>query len=55
MMDLPPRTGALADALRKAGDAKVSFVHMATDHGYSDHRIALETAVIEWLESLPKS
>jgi uncharacterized protein len=47
--------GALADALRKAGDAKVSLVHMATDHGYSDHRIALEIAVIEWLESLPKT
>jgi pimeloyl-ACP methyl ester carboxylesterase len=47
--------GALADALRKADDAKVSLVHMATDHGYSDHRIALETAVIEWLESLPKT
>jgi uncharacterized protein len=47
--------GALADALRTAGDAKVILVHMATDHGYSDHRIALETAVIEWLESLPKS
>jgi pimeloyl-ACP methyl ester carboxylesterase len=50
-----PSNGALADALRKAGDAKVSLVHMATDHGYSDHRIALETAVIEWLESLPKT
>jgi uncharacterized protein len=47
--------GALADALRKAGDTKVSLIHMATDHGYSDHRIALETAVIKWLESLPKS
>jgi uncharacterized protein len=50
-----PSSGALADALRKAGDAKVNLVYMATDHGYSDHRIALETAVIEWLESLPKT
>src|SRR5580704_11983327 len=47
--------GALADALRKAGDANVNLFHMATDHGYSDHRIALETAVIEWLEALPKT
>jgi pimeloyl-ACP methyl ester carboxylesterase len=47
--------GALAEALRKAGDANVKLVHMATDHGYSDHRIALETAVIEWLESLRKT
>jgi pimeloyl-ACP methyl ester carboxylesterase len=52
---LAPSEGALADALRKAGDTRVTLVHMATDHGYSDHRIALETAVIEWLESLPKS
>jgi len=51
---LAPSEGALGDALRKAGDGKVSLVHMATDHGYSDHRIALETAVIEWLESLRK-
>jgi len=50
-----PSNGALADGLRKAGDAKVHLVYMATDHGYSDHRIALETAVIEWLESLPKT
>ncbi len=52
---LAPSEGALADALRKVGDAKVTLAHMATDHGYSDHRIALETAVIEWLETLPKS
>jgi pimeloyl-ACP methyl ester carboxylesterase len=52
---LAPSEEALADALRKAGDANVKLVHTATDHGYSDHRIALETAVIEWLESLPKS
>lgn len=24
-------------------------IHMATDHPYSDHRIALESAVIDWL------
>src|ERR1700735_3819941 len=52
---LAPSEGALADALRKAGDANVHLVHIATDHGYSDHRIALETAVIEWLEALPRT
>jgi pimeloyl-ACP methyl ester carboxylesterase len=36
---LAPSEGALADALRKAGDANVNLVHMATDHGYSEHRI----------------
>jgi len=24
---------------------------MTTDHPYSDHRIALQSAVIEWLEA----
>jgi uncharacterized protein len=39
---------ALADAVNRAkGDTTV--VHMATDHGYSDHRIALQRAVLEWL------
>jgi uncharacterized protein len=52
---LTPSEGALAEALRKAGDTRVTLVHMATDHGYSDHRIALETTVMEWLESLPKT
>jgi uncharacterized protein len=51
---LAPSEGALADAPRKGGDTRVTLVHMATDHGYSDHRIALETTVIEWLESLSK-
>jgi 5-enolpyruvylshikimate-3-phosphate synthase len=26
---------------------------MPTDHGYSDHRIALAIAVLTWLASLP--
>ena len=43
---------AMAAALRKAGDAQVTETHMATDHGYNDHRIALEAAVVSWLESL---
>ena len=28
-------------------------VHLATDHSYSDKRIALETVVVDWLASLP--
>ncbi len=28
-------------------------VHLATDHSYSDKRIALETVVLDWLASLP--
>jgi hypothetical protein len=25
---------------------------METDHGYADHRIALQTAVLNWLDTL---
>jgi len=44
---------ALAKADRAALGAPVTEVHFATDHSYSDHRIALETAVIRWLDGLP--
>ncbi len=39
-------------ALKKAGSTKVTAVHMPTDHSYSDHRIALETAVLQWLANM---
>ena len=45
-----------SDALAKAigdGAAPITQVHLSTDHGYSDQRIALEAAVIRWLENLP--
>jgi acetyl esterase/lipase len=48
---LAPQTDALVAAIRAKG-GKVSTVHMDTDHGYSDHRIALESAVIAWLSGL---
>jgi pimeloyl-ACP methyl ester carboxylesterase len=47
---------ATSDALAKAigdGAAPITQVHLATDHSYSDQRIALEAAVIRWLENLP--
>jgi hypothetical protein len=28
-------------------------VHEATDHSWSDRRIALESAVLRWLQQLP--
>jgi uncharacterized protein len=40
---------ALAQALRKAGNTKVTETHMATDHPFSDHRIALQAEVVNWL------
>jgi uncharacterized protein len=39
----------LALALQKNGNPAVTEVHMTTDHPYSDHRIALESAVLDWL------
>jgi uncharacterized protein len=47
-----PDNRALAEALRKAGDPHVTEVAMETDHGYNDHRIALQIAVLNWLQSL---
>ena len=43
---------ALAAALRKMGNSRVTETHMATDHIFSDHRIALQAAVVEWLQGV---
>ena len=48
-----PANDALVAALRARADRKLAAVHMDTDHSYSDHRIALESTVIEWLQALP--
>ncbi len=45
-------TGALVAAIRAQGGTKVTPVHQPTDHGWNDHRIALETAIITWLQGL---
>jgi uncharacterized protein len=44
---------ALAGALRQKGAVAIDTVAVATDHSFSDHRIALQTIVVEWLEKLP--
>ena len=49
---LAPETDALAAAIRATG-GKVETQHFATDHSYSDSRIALEAAIITWLGTLP--
>jgi pimeloyl-ACP methyl ester carboxylesterase len=49
-----PADDALVTALRARGDREITAVHMNTDHLYSDHRIALESAVINWLQTLPQ-
>jgi pimeloyl-ACP methyl ester carboxylesterase len=51
---LAPPNDAFVEALRQAGNTRVAKVHIATDHSYSDHRIALEETVLDTLSSLPK-
>lgn len=53
---LAPGTDALVKALTAKGNQNVKSIHAATDHGWSDHRIFLESTIIEWLAGLiPKS
>lgn len=43
---------ALAAAVTRAGNTRVTVRHVATDHGWSDHRIALATIVLDWIAKL---
>lgn len=45
-------TDALTAAIRARGGAKVTTAHADTDHGWSDHRIALQALIITWLTAL---
>lgn len=49
---LGPQTDALVKAVRASDATRVTAVHVATDHGWSDHRIALESLIIDWLAAL---
>ena len=49
---LKSQADGFAAALRASGGSPRE-IHLATDHSYSDMRIALETAVLEWLATLP--
>jgi uncharacterized protein len=49
---LAPTGDSLVAAVRQRGNTRVTTVHFATDHSYSDRRIALESAVIRWLQTL---
>jgi pimeloyl-ACP methyl ester carboxylesterase len=43
---------ALATAVTRLGGQKVKAIHMPTDHAYSDHRLALQQAVLDSLAHL---
>ncbi|MDE1156620.1 MAG: alpha/beta fold hydrolase [Acidobacteriaceae bacterium] len=45
-----PNSEALKQALQRKGNSQVQHVEIATDHSFSDHRIALEAAILSWLE-----
>lgn len=47
-----PRMSLLVDAIHAAGGHRVQVHHEATDHGWSDRRIALQRLMLEWLGSL---
>jgi pimeloyl-ACP methyl ester carboxylesterase len=49
---LGPGTDALAAAIKAKGGKNVVSIHAATDHSWSDHRIYLESAIINWLAGL---
>jgi acetyl esterase/lipase len=47
--DLAPDTDSLVTAIKAGGGHEVTAIHVATDHSWSDHRIALQDIVIRWL------
>jgi pimeloyl-ACP methyl ester carboxylesterase len=49
---LAPQTDALVEAVQAEGNHNVKAIHAATDHGWSDHRIFLESTIIEWLSTM---
>ena len=49
---LAPRMDELVKAIQAKGSSQVTVIHVNTDHGWDDHRIYLETVVINWLAQL---
>ena len=49
---LASHTDNLVAAIKAKGGTKVTSMHVNTDHSWSDHRIALESIVINWLAGL---
>jgi dienelactone hydrolase len=48
-----PSSEALLQALKAAGNARSLHIEIKTDHPYSDHRIALQKDILEWLGAHP--
>lgn len=50
---LAPHSDSLVAAVRRGGNTRVTAVHAATDHSWSDRRVMLASTVLRWLERLP--
>ena len=50
---LAAHSDSLVAAVRQAGNTRVTAVHVATDHSWSDRRVALASTVLRWLARLP--
>jgi uncharacterized protein len=46
---LAPDTDVLVRVVEAQGGRNVTSIHVATDHAWSDHRIALESTILIWL------
>ena len=44
---------AMIESLHKAGSTLATERYLEADHVFSDHRIALQTTILEWLATLP--
>lgn len=52
--DTRPPSLELYAALKAAGARNAEQIQMQTDHGFSDHRIALEAVLLKWLARISK-
>ena len=50
--DLAAHSDSLVAAVRKVGNTRVTTMHVATDHAWSDRRVTLASAVLRWLQRL---
>ncbi|MFL5617300.1 MAG: alpha/beta hydrolase family protein [Gemmatimonadaceae bacterium] len=50
---LAAHSDSLVAAVKRLGGTRVSTMHAATDHSWSDRRVTLISAVLRWLERLP--
>ncbi len=50
---LSAHSDSLVAAIRRLGGTRITTMHAATDHSWSDKRIALISEVLRWLDRLP--